>query len=165
MAQTLWVVGSVPFHGKRRYSFQKPTQQQAVFAAVEASGKDGITSAGIVAALAAVEFDGGKVGCGAKNVAFYTNRLKKNLNIVQKGSVSAVAPTAKFEDAFLTWLEATENLMVSKAREFGVTDEMRGDFATYNKCKALLVRPGTDGEGRAALIASIKRILTIIAAK
>lgn len=162
MAQDIiWVVGSTPFHGSRRYSYQRPTQKQAVYEAVKAAGAAGVTNAGIATALASTQFDKG-VGCSLKNVAFYTNHLRKHAHIAEKGTASAVSPAMGADDALFAALVVLENALVAKAKERGLTEEMRGEYLIYKKCLALALAPGTPGEGRNALAMAIKKILNIV---
>jgi hypothetical protein len=159
-APKVWVVGSVAYTGTRS-SWRKPTQQQAVYEAVKAAGSDGVTAEQIVAALASTVFDKG-TGCSKKNVDYYVNALRKAGYIAEKGAVGSVSPMAKADDAILAALAGLEAALVARARDLGITEKMKDDYETYQKIKARILRPSTDGEGAAALNVGMQKLVKLV---
>jgi hypothetical protein len=140
-AEKTYVVGSIAYTGGgRRYSWQKPTQQTAVYEQVKAAGPGGTTKTRIVAALKDVQFEKG-VGVSDRNVAYYLNALAKTGYIAEKGAAGAVNPQASADEALYAALEGLESALVAYMKEKGRDADMAPIYSKYKTFKAVAISP------------------------
>jgi len=59
-------------------------------------------------------------------------------------------------------LVVLEAALVAKARERGLTEEMKTAFKTYQGIKARVLRPGTAAEGEVATSLAIQRLVKLV---
>lgn len=137
----VWVVGGLAYSANR-HSWQKPTQQQAVYDAVKAAGVDGATAEQVVDALRAVEFDKG-TGCSKKNVDYYLNALRKAGYIAERGAPGSVSATASSDDALYAALAGLESALAARIRDKGKDADMTPIYERYKTFKSIALRPKT----------------------
>jgi hypothetical protein len=117
-------------------------------------------------------------GCGhkpAKLKYFHTACCPTDINLAMgyDPAMHAGAPSATcsappppkpktLEDINLEALASLEAAVVAKAQKRGVTPEMEKAFKTFQNIKARVLRPGTPGEGEAAINVALKRIIDLV---
>lgn len=65
-------------------------------------------------------------------------------------------------EASLRALEALENALIVKVKKSGVTAELEKMFDTYQKLKAVALRPGTPAEGVTAMKMAVLQIVKAV---
>lgn len=161
MSKTYIATGT-KYTAPRRRSWEPKTQMTQVAEAVAAAGANGTTREEIVA----------KTGIVAANVVYYLNKLSKLGVVVAKGGPAAAANIANMsaDAAMLVALDALENALSAQFNERPITDDARGAFKTYQKCKATALGafvPGASKETknearvglRMAVVALVKAVI------
>lgn len=158
---TRYVAGQIKFPG------WKQNNKKKVYDAIVASGANGITASDVARAT----------GIGSKNVSSIIHGLKKDGYVAVKGASQSAPPPRNpasnsvppprpagntANEMLLNILPNLEAALVKKAKESGLTPDMEDAFATYRKCTALAMRPGTAGEGNAALKQALRRIIDLV---
>lgn len=112
------------------------TGKLAVYKAI-AEAQTGISRTDIITAT----------GLKPHTVSFYLSKFKGQGFISVKGEApgaahhSATSINMSFDDAKVAALLALENALVIKAKERGITDDMRTAFVVYQKVKAKVLTP------------------------
>lgn len=134
-----------------RHSWQDPTQKQKVYEAVKQSADEGVNRAD-VSRLTNLAVD---------RVSAYLAELKR-LGLVSIKGAPVQQKDLNAKDSALYAMVALETALVSKARESGITDPMRKEFARYQKVKALALGGMTDGETRAAVRLALLELVKLV---
>lgn len=134
------------------------TGRLQVYIAVHDAGDSGITRSDIIA----------KTGLKPHTVSFYLSKYKATGHIAVKGEAAGqakqggVTANMPFEQARDITLLSLENTLVIKAREKGITDDMRKAFVIYQKAKAHVLGNTDPNEANAALKLALKRIIDAV---
>lgn len=78
---------------------------------------------------------------------------------------AAAAPPPKpkgYGELCLESLVVLEAALIAKAKERGLTEEMKTAFKTYQGIKARVLRPGTPAEGEVATSIAIQRLVKLV---
>lgn len=145
------------------------TGKLAVYKAI-AEAQTGISRTDIITAT----------GLKPHTVSFYLSKFKGQGFIFVKGEApgassqhSATSINMSFDDAKVAALLALENALVIKAKERGITDDMRTAFVVYQKVKAKVLTPpdptasaaerdGAVVEANSALKLSLRKLLDML---
>lgn len=145
------------------------TGRLQVYIAVHDAGDAGISRLDIIQ----------KTGLKPHTVSFYLSKYKATGHIVVKGEAAGqakqggVTANMPFEQARDITLLSLENTLVIKAREKGITDDMRKAFVVYQKAKAHVLAPpnanatpaehdGAKKEADMALKLALKKIIDAV---
>ena len=79
-------------------------------------------------------------------------------------AATAAAPTMPKTagEAALLALVHLENAMVLRAKTVGITPEMEKSFERYTKLKGMAMRPGSDNEGRMAMMRATMELVKLV---
>lgn len=137
------------------------TGRLQVYIAVKDAGDDGITRSDIIA----------KTGLKPHTVSFYLSKYKGTGNIAIKGEAPGAAKQQQggvtanmpYEQARDITLLSLENTLVIKAREKGITDDMRKAFVIYQKAKAHVLSDTADpNEAATAIKLALRKIIDAV---
>lgn len=146
---------------EKRMQFGAPSQKAAVWGAVKDSGEDGATREDIVKRLQ--KSGGAGKDLDRNRVGFYLSELKRAGFIAVKGAAPNVAQM-NAKEALLHAIDQLEIALTKgvKEKRIPITPEIEKQYAIYNKCKALMLRPQTSGEETAAMRQTLQRLIQMV---
>lgn len=82
--------------------------------------------------------------------------------IGQQNTGAPVTMPKTHGEAAMDAMVRLENALVLRAKAVGITDEMEKIFDRYQKLKGMALRPGSDNEGRMAMVQSLIALVKLV---